>query len=113
MGIQSKIPTLTSNRIMTLNSWSRIEEALRYLSTSELTNHQKVLAEQIDCMKPIKVGKKKYNASVLTRAFGYFAVSRSLYQRLREDFQLPSIKTLTNITSKVSYKTKIISFSTP
>ena len=31
----------------------------------------------------------------------YFATSRALYSRLRKDFQLPSISTLTKITSKV------------
>ena len=36
-----------------------------------------------------------------TRAFEYFATSRSLYSRLQQDFQLPSIRTLTRIKSKV------------
>ena len=36
------------------------------------------------------------------RAFQYFATSRSLYKRLINDYQLPSVSTLTRITSKVS-----------
>ena len=36
-----------------------------------------------------------------TRAFEYFATSRSYYSRLQQDFQLPSICTLTRIISKV------------
>ena len=103
IGILCTIKTLSKNRMNTLNSWSRINEALRYLANSELNQHQKVLIEQFDSMKPTKVGKKKYSASVLTRAFSYFTISRSLYDRLRDDFQLPSIKTLTNITSRVSH----------
>ena len=102
IGIPCTIKTLSKNRITTLNSWSRINEALRYLSNNELSQHQKVLIDQIESMKPTKVGKKKYSASVLTRAFSYFAVSRSLYDRLCDDFQLPSIKILANITSRVS-----------
>ncbi|XP_066911172.1 uncharacterized protein [Clytia hemisphaerica] len=53
-------------------------------------------------MKPPQVGKKLYSPQVLMRAFGYFSQSRSLYSRLRSDFKLPSIKTLTNISSKVN-----------
>ena len=102
IGIPCTIKTLSMNRMNTLNSWSRINEALRYLANTELNQHQKILIEQFDSMKPTKVGKKKYSASVLTRAFSYFTISRSLYDRLRDDFQLPSIKTLTNITSRVS-----------
>ena len=36
-----------------------------------------------------------------TRAFEYFATSRSLYSRLQQDFQLLSTCKLTRITSKV------------
>ena len=36
-----------------------------------------------------------------SEAFEYFALSRSTYNRLREDFELPCISTLTNLTSKV------------
>ena len=32
----------------------------------------------------------------------YFATSRGLYKRLRIDYQLPSMKTLSRITSKIS-----------
>ena len=48
------------------------------------------------------VGKPVYSCEVIIRAFEYFATSRCLYNRLRKDYQLPSIPTLTRITSKVS-----------
>ena len=48
------------------------------------------------------VGKRMYSQELIVRAFQYFAISRNLYNRLRIDYQLPSIKTLTRITSKVS-----------
>ena len=43
--------------------------------------------------------RKLYTPEVLVRAFSYYAVSRSLYQRLRKDYQLPSVSTLARITS--------------
>ena len=44
---------------------------------------------------------KKYAPEMIARAFEYFASSRSLYRRLRDDFELPSISLLTKLTSKV------------
>ena len=38
----------------------------------------------------------------MIQAFEYFATSRTLYKRLRDDFKLPSITTLTRLTSKVN-----------
>ena len=49
----------------------------------------------------VYVGEKKYAPETIARAFEYFCTSRSLYARLRDDFELPSITMLTNITSKV------------
>ena len=43
-----------------------------------------------------------YSTDISIRAFNYFASSRHLYSKLREDYQLPSIKTLQNMTSKVN-----------
>lgn len=48
------------------------------------------------------VGKPVYSPETIIRAFEYFTTSRALYQRLRIDFQLPSVQTLTRITSKVA-----------
>ena len=47
-------------------------------------------------------GTKIYGPEIIIRAFEYFATSRSLYNRLRVDYQLPSVSTSTRITSKVS-----------
>ena len=48
------------------------------------------------------VGISTYPVEVMVRAFEYFATSRTLYRRLRDDYKLPSVQTLTNLTSKVS-----------
>ena len=45
------------------------------------------------------VGERKFSNSAIVRAFGYFALSRTSYNRLRQDFELPSIATLTCMTS--------------
>ena len=47
------------------------------------------------------VGEKKNQIETIVRAFEYFALSRTTYNRIREDFELPSIATLTRLTSKV------------
>ena len=46
------------------------------------------------------VGEKKYSLEMFIPAFKYFALTLT-YNRLRRDFQLLSISTLTRITSKV------------
>ena len=102
MGAQCTITTLSKNRITKVNRWSKVDEAIRFLSTKELSQHEKVIKEQINSMKPPKIGKKVYDADTLRRAFTYYATSRTLYRKLRKDFKLPSEKLLSNMTSKVS-----------
>ena len=52
-----------------------------------------------------------YPTHMIIRCFEYFAVSRALYSRLCKDYQLPSVRTLTRLTSKFSLliDTEIIS----
>lgn len=102
MGIQCRIPPLYKNNIFRLNRWSRIDVALHHLNQKEPTQHERVLQEHIDSMKPIRVGKKMYSPEILIRAFDYFATSRCLYGKLRQDYKLPSEKTMSNLTSKVN-----------
>ena len=85
-----------------LNTWSRIEEVIKFLHNKVDSQHEKVLKEQIKCMEPKPVGKKVYTPEQMTRAFEYYATSRSLYGRLRKDYKLPSVKALSCLTSKVS-----------
>lgn len=67
-----------------------------------MDNKKEILQQQLLAMGPKKVGRPVYSPAFVVRAFQYFATSRSLYQRLRHDFQLPSVQTLTRITSRVS-----------
>ena len=48
------------------------------------------------------VGENKYSDETIIRAFEYFALSRSAYNRLREEFELSSVRTITRITSRVN-----------
>ena len=102
LGIECTVQTLSKNRMTTMNSWSRITEAIRYLSTKELNRQENVLRCHIEEMRPRTVGKKTYSLDTLIRAYSYFSTSRSLYKKLRRDYKLPSVKTLTNLTSKVN-----------
>ena len=102
MGAQCTISTLSKNRITKLDRWSKVDEAVRFLSSKELNQYEKVIKEQIHSMKPQLVGKKVYDPDTLRRAFTYYATSRTLYRKLRKDYKLPGEKTLSNLTSKVN-----------
>ena len=45
------------------------------------------------------VGEKKYSNATVVRAFFYFALSGTVYLRFYQDFEFPSISTLTLLTS--------------
>ena len=105
-GVKCFVKSLSANRITKLDTWSRFEEAIRFLKFRENSRHQEVLHQQADVMQPRIVGKVLYPQAVIVRAFEYFCTARSLYHRLREDFKLPSIQTLTRITSRVSKLTE-------
>ena len=47
-------------------------------------------------MRPSGGNGKTYSPEDVVRAFSYYALDRSLYQRMREDFKLPSVSTLYN-----------------
>ena len=101
-GVKCFVTSLSANRITKLDTWSRLEEAIRFLKFKESSRHQDILYQQADVMQPLIIGKALYPQAVIVRAFEYFCTARSLYNRLREDFKLPSIQTLTRITSRVS-----------
>ena len=63
-------------------------------------------------MNALEVGKKIYNIETVIRLHSYFSTSRSLYNQLRKDFKLPSVKTLTKITSRAKNVSDINFIST-
>ena len=70
----------------------------------------RIMHQQILAMGLTYAGKKS------TKLKHYFALSRSVYSRMREDYELPNITTLTRLTSKVktlddmSYMQKVSSW---
>jgi hypothetical protein len=111
LGVKCTASSLSKNRITALKTWSSLEENIRFLNCLELDDKKEIIQQQLQAMGTQHVGKPLYNSEIIIRAFQYFATSRSLYQRLRQDFQLPSVQTLTRITSKVA-KLDETSFST-
>ena len=99
MGIKINLPCLVTNRITIFNSWSAVEEIVNFLHNYEEPHKTRVIHQQMQAMRGNGGNKSLYSAEMLVRAFSYFVVSRSLYQKMRKDLQLPSIATLTRITS--------------
>ena len=65
-------------------------------------DHKKnILSQQFFAMTLKMVGIK-YSSDRVIHAFGYYATSRTLYNRLRDDFQLLSLAKLGRMASKVS-----------
>ena len=93
LGVSCVIPSLSTNRITTLDRWSRLLVAITDLNNMEVSHKKKVLADQRGSMGTHYVGKRVYSTETLTRAFEYFAMSRTTYGKLREGYQLPSVAT--------------------
>ena len=96
------IKSLSKNRVTILDKLSKLQEAIRYLFYMEVDQKKSVLLQQVMSMSSmIQVGDKKYTPDVTVRAFEHFTISRSAYSLMRRDYELPSIDTLTRLTSKV------------
>ena len=65
-------------RVTTTDSWSKLEEAVRYLNAMPNDNQKEIVKEQFQVMSPQKVGQKVYEERAIIRAFEYFPISRSL-----------------------------------
>ena len=95
---------MRTNRLNKLSCWCQLDEILHYLKSSEKSHKQTTLLQQAESLGNISsVCKQKSSPEIIVRAFEYFARSQSLYNQLRNDFELPSIATLTRMTSKVAY----------
>ena len=105
MGIAVSAPFVIKNVINILISCSAIEETVRYLNTYEESHHVTIIHDQLRAMRPPGGNRRIYSPEDFFRAFSYYALSRSLYQRMREDFKLPSVSTHSNITSSCNTQT--------
>ena len=105
-GNKSSIKPLSSNGMTVINSVSILEVALKFLNSLITSNKENVIIDQVKSMTSLTyVGEKKYSSETIARAFEYFSISRALYFRLGDDYQLPSINLLTNLTSKINTTT--------
>ena len=76
-----------------------IDDSLQYLGNLE-AKKKVLLSEIVQSMGVTYVGEKRYSIDTLVRTFEYFVLSQSAYNHHRQDFQLPSISTITKVTSK-------------
>ena len=100
-GVKCYFSNLSQNHINTVDTWSKLEEITRYLN-SMVFEHKKNILSQHFLAKASKMVGIKYSSDIVIRAFEYYATSRTLYNRIRDYFQLPSLATLGRMTSKVS-----------
>ena len=98
VGSPCRVPSVTT----TCRTWSALNEIIRFLSSKEVTHKSKILLQQVSVTDRNSGQEKLYSTEMIMRAFEYFSTSRALYSRIAQDYQLPSIRTLTRITSKVS-----------
>ena len=100
-GVKCYISSLSKKRINTVDTWSKLEEIIQYLNSMALDHKNNILSQQFLTMAPKMVGIK-YSSDTAIHAFGYYATSQTLSNRLRDNFQLPSLATLGRMMSKVS-----------
>ena len=104
MGSPCTITSLSGNSIRKCNKWSILDEIIRYLSHKESCHKIDIIMEQHSITGKSNGNKYLYSTDTITRAFEYYATSRTLYKRLCDDFQLPNIVLLQRLTSKCSKK---------
>ena len=83
---------------------------MTFLNLYETSHKVEVIHQQLKPMSTSARSKKPYSPEAIVRAFSYFASSRFLYKQMREDFQFPSISTLTKITSSCTNQTSDVFF---
>ena len=100
-GVERYISSQSKNHINTVDTWSKLEEIIWYLYSMAFDNKKNILSQWFLAMAP-KMVEMKYSSDIVIHAFGYYATSRTLYNSLRDDFQLLSLATLGRMMSKVS-----------
>ena len=77
-----------------------IDDSLQYLENLEVDKKQVLSSEVVESMRVTYVGERRCSIDTLVGTFEYFVLSQSTYNHLRQDFQLPTISTLTKMTCK-------------
>ena len=94
-GVKSSVASLHANKVLNIARWSEIAEALRFLNCMEVSHKTEIIHQHIKAKNPNVASNQKYYPETILQAFEYFSLSRSCYNRLRQNLELPSIKTLT------------------
>ena len=76
------------------------DNSLQYLENLEVDKKKVLVSGIVVSMGVTYVAEKRYSIDKLVPTFKYFVLSQSTYNHLRQDFQLPSISTLTKMTYK-------------
>ena len=69
---------MSKNRINTVDTWSKLEEIIQYLNSMAFDHKKNILSQQFLAMAPKMVGIK-YSSDIVICAFGYYAISWTLY----------------------------------
>ena len=102
-GNKCLIKPLSSTGMTVINSISKLEVAFRYLNSLATSNKQNVIINHVKSMRSLTyLGEKKYSSETIARTFECFSISRTLYSRPGDYYQLSSINFLTNLTSKTN-----------
>ena len=96
-GAKCYINRLSKNWMNTIDTLWKLEEIIRYLNSMAFDHKKISLVNNF-----LTMALKKYSSDIVICAFGYYVTSRTLYNRLRDNFQLSSLATLGRMTSKVS-----------
>lgn len=85
-GVKCYISSLSKTRINTVDTWSKLEEIIRYLNSMAFDHKKNILSQQFLAMAPKMVGIK-YSSDIVVHAFGYYAWT--LYNELDMIFNYP------------------------
>ena len=95
LGVRIFVPTLTKNSITKLQSWSALEETIRYLASCSERNKLDVIQQHIESMSST-VGTRIYSPNMIILGLSCILPPQEVcsYKRLINDYQLQSVSTL-------------------
>ena len=73
----------SSKHINTDDTWSTLEEIIRYLDSMVFDHEKDILSQHILAMAP-KIVLMKYNSNIIIRTFEYYVTSTSQFNELRQ-----------------------------
>lgn len=95
----SGLKLIKHSTLKTVKTWDQFDELLRFvrLTDSHVDKKVKHLERQVVNINTPK-NTKVYSNEDLLKAFSWYTISRTLYNKLRDYLTLPSLSTLQNLT---------------